>query len=262
MTNVSGAPTVLSIEGLTLYAGDRVLVRDLSMQVGRGERWAVLGPNGAGKSTLLATCAGVRTLGQGVVRVLGQAVARTPVGTLAARRALMTDRWIDPFAATVLDTVLTARDYLGRPSAQDVDTAQQYLDALDAQTLCARDVRRLSRGERQRVALATALTQDTPLVLLDEPTAHQDPRHQALVLDALCAPGLAQRAFMASMHDMNAAARFATHVLALTGHGAWYAGACHEVLTAECLSVVFGTQIAVLKDPSVKEAPVFFMARS
>jgi len=253
---------MLSIDSLTLCAEGRVLVRDLSMQVGPGERWAVLGPNGAGKSTLLAVCAGVRVPLQGGIRVLGDAVAQTSVGALAARRALMSDRWVDPFAATVLDTVLTARHYLGRPGAQDVDAAHQCLSMLDAQALCARDVRSLSRGERQRVALATTLAQETPLVLLDEPTAHQDPRHQVLVLDALCAPVFAQRAFVVSMHDMNAAARFATHVLLLTGHGGWYAGERSEVLTAERLSVVFGTQMDALVDPMLKERSIFFMARA
>jgi iron complex transport system ATP-binding protein len=237
------AGALVSVENLALRGGGRELVRDLNLAVFEGERWAVLGPNGAGKSTLLAALAGVRAPARGVVRIGGRDVQRASVSELAQARALMTDRWIDPFSASVLDTVLTARYRFGADETLGRAAAGQWLVALDAAALAARDVRELSRGERQRVALATALMQDTPLVLLDEPTAHQDPRHQAIVLSALRSPPLARRSVVASLHDMNAAAAFATHALLLTGSGAWHAGAAREVLTAERLSDVFAARI-------------------
>jgi iron complex transport system ATP-binding protein len=92
------------------------------------------------------------------------------------------------------------------------------------------------------VAIATALAQDTPLVLLDEPTAHQDPRHQAWVVRELAA--LPERALVASLHDLNAAARFATHVLLLWGDGRTLAGPAAQVLVPESLSRVFDTPIS------------------
>jgi iron complex transport system ATP-binding protein len=105
----------------------------------------------------------------------------------------------------------------------------------------------LSRGERQRVAIATALAQDTPLVLLDEPIAHQDPRHQGLVLDRLArAP---RRTLIASLHDMNAAARFATHALLLSGHGEWHAGTAADMLNARRLSALFETDVVTMPTP-------------
>ena len=164
--------------------------------------------------------------------------------------------------ATVLDTVLSARfrfgaDGFGEDHALGRAAAGAWLARLDAAALEARDVRELSRGERQRIALATALVQDTPLVLLDEPTAHQDPRHQAIVLSALRSAELGARAFVASLHDMNAAVAFATHVLLLTGSGPWHAGPAHEVLTAERLSEVFAARIRSLP---TEQGAVFFMA--
>lgn len=236
---------LLALDDVTLQFGSRVLVRELTLAVHAGERWVVLGPNGAGKSTLLAAMAGLRAPERGSVRVRGVRVQQLSAFELAQWRALMTDRWADPFAATVLDTVLTAR--FCRPSGGDLDATRQRLAALDAEALMGRDVRTLSRGERQRVALATALMQDTPLVLLDEPTAHQDPRHQALMVDVLRrVTSETSRACVASLHDMNAAAALATHALLLTGCGAWHAGEVSAVLTEARLTEVFAVPVRAI----------------
>jgi iron complex transport system ATP-binding protein len=93
------------------------------------------------------------------------------------------------------------------------------------------------------VALATALAQQTPLLLLDEPTSHQDPGHQAWVLARLAARE--RQTIIAVLHDINAAARFATHVLLLSGDGWWRAGRRNDVLTAQELSTLFDTRIEV-----------------
>ena len=125
--------------------------------------------------------------------------------------------------------------------ADGLALAQSMLTLMDCSEFSGRDVRELSRGERQRVAIATALAQAAPLVLMDEPTAHQDPRHQALVLSRLAA--LSGRSFVAAIHDLNAASHFATHVLLLDGAGHWRAGPVAEVLTAAHLSELFETEV-------------------
>jgi iron complex transport system ATP-binding protein len=216
----------------------------VSQTIALGQRWVVLGPNGAGKSTLLATIAGARRADGGVVRVAGRDVAALAADALARERALLTDRWVDAFASSVLDTVLTAR-YVFCDEEEAQAAAMRWLERFDCEALAERDVRQLSRGERQRVALATALAQDTPLVLLDEPTAHQDPRHQALVIGELTAlPG---RAMVASLHDLNAAARFASHALLLWGDGRTFGGPAREVLTPALLSDLFDTPITCVE---------------
>ena len=235
----------IECRGVRLRAGSRLLVDALDLCVERGSRWAVLGPNGAGKSTLLATLAGARRADAGEVLLDGAPLRSWDVQALAARRALLPDGWLDPFAATVLDTVLTARYRLGEADAHGGRVAGHWLSRFDCAQLLGRDVRSLSRGERQRVAIATALTQEAPLLLLDEPIAHQDPRHQALVIDELAQ--LAGHTLVASLHDLNAAARLATNVLLLTGRGDWVAGRADEVLTAERLSALFDTAIDALQ---------------
>jgi iron complex transport system ATP-binding protein len=233
---------ILEIRDLCLRAGERLLVEDLAIQVAAGERWVLVGPNGAGKSSLLGAVAGARAAQAGTIQIAGRPVVRCGVEELAALRALVNDRWIDPFSATVLDTVLTARYRFGaEPGAREV--AMTALSEMDCAALAQRDVRGLSRGERQRVAIATALAQDTPVLLLDEPTSHQDPGHQAWVLGRLAARQ--RQTVVAVLHDINAAARFATHALLLSGAGWWRAGPRSEVLTAPALSTLFNTQIHV-----------------
>jgi iron complex transport system ATP-binding protein len=175
---------------------------------------------------------------------------------LARVRALVTDRWIDPFASSVLDTVLTARYVFGDEDGAGEQVARRLLAALDCAHLMPRDVRRLSRGERQRVAIATALAQATPTVLLDEPTAHQDPRHQAWVIEHLLT--LDDRALVATLHDINAAARFATHVLLIGGRGTYLAGPADDVLQDDALSELFQTRIGAV----IADGERFFRVRS
>jgi iron complex transport system ATP-binding protein len=212
---------MIGVEDLALRAGERDLVTGLSIQVAAGERWVVVGPNGSGKSTLLGALAGARRPQAGTIRIAGRPVDGCSVGELAALRALVNDRWLDPFSASVLETVLTARYRFGaEPGGRDAALAA------------------LSRMD-----CATALAQDAPVLLLDEPTSHQDPGHQAWVLDRLAAHN--EQTVVAVLHDINAAARFATHVLLLSGAGWWRAGARRDVLTAPALSTLFGARIDV-----------------
>mgnify|MGYP002784070308 FL=1 len=250
----TGQP-LLTLRGVTLRAGGRTLVDALDLDVTAGQRWVILGANGAGKSTLLAALAGLRCAEAGAITLGGRELGRWTVDALAAQRALLTDRWVDPFAATALDTVLTARYRFGPRDDTGQPRAQHELQQLDCGDLLDHDVRTLSRGERQRVALATALAQDTPLLLLDEPTSHQDPRHQALLLSRLAA--LPDRTLVATLHDVNAAVRFATHALLLSGRGHWHAGPAAEALTAPRLSDLFGARFSAV---ATDDGPLFHLA--
>ena len=244
--NVAPTP-LLKLADVALRAAGRTLVEHLDLEIRTGERWAVLGPNGAGKSTLLRVMAGARSPDAGEVSVDGVPIDRYTELDLARVRALVTDRWIDPFPSSVLETVLTARYVFDDEDGAGEHVARQLLTGVDCAHLMQRDVRRLSRGERQRVAIATALAQATPTVLLDEPTAHQDPRHQAWVIEVLLT--LEDRALVATLHDINAAARFATHVLLMSGRGTHRAGPVDEVLHDDALSELFQTRIgSILAD--------------
>lgn len=236
---------LLALRGVALRAAGRTLVESLDLQVRLGERWAILGPNGAGKSTLLAVLSGARPADAGQVVAVGRPIGEQREDELARLRALVSDRWIDPFKSSVIETVMTARYAFGSNGDGDRGLALELLAALDCAELALRDVRQLSRGERQRVAVATGFAQTTPVVLLDEPTAHQDPRHQSWVVEFLRAQP--ERALVATLHDVNAAVRFATHALLLSGRGGYRIGPASEVLHAELMSELYQTPITAVE---------------
>ncbi|CAN0622734.1 Hemin import ATP-binding protein HmuV [Burkholderia multivorans] len=238
---------------LTLAAGVRTLLSGFTQAFRPGEMWCVAGPNGAGKTTLLATLAGLQAAAGGHVVVDGRPLGAWPGAQLAQRRALMPQQSHDAFSATVFDTVLLSRfPYLGgwgweRP--EDRDAVRAALATFGLSDLAGRDVLSLSGGERQRVALAAALCQDAPLLLLDEPLAHLDLHHQIDCLTALTAwLDAGARTVLFSCHDLNLARRFATHALLLDGRGRAWAGPVADVLTPERASDAFGYPLVLIRD--------------
>lgn len=237
----------LELDAISLDAGNRRLVDHLSVRIEAGQLWCIAGPNGAGKTTLIEVIAGLRAATLGQVRIDGRALSQWRIESLARRRALMPQASHDAFGATVLDTVLIGRyPWLGGwgwDSEVDRRMAIDALALLDVDQLARRDVASLSGGERQRVALAAALCQQAPLLLLDEPLSHLDLKHQIECLNVLqrwvhVAP--TQRTVVFSCHDLNLAREFATHAMLFDGAGAVMAGQVHDVLTPEHASRAFG----------------------
>ena len=242
----------LQITHLTLRAGSRVLVAELTQAFAPGEMWCVAGPNGAGKTTLIAAMAGISKTASNAISLDGRALNAWGTSELARRRALMPQATHDAFSATVLDTVMLNRfPHLtgwGWESDADRAAAHDALDMLGLAEFASRDVLSLSGGERQRVALAATLCQDAPLLLLDEPLAHLDLHHQIDCLDALSAwVRSKQRSVIFSCHDLNLARRFATHALLLDGAGHTHAGPVRDVLTPERAGAAFGYPLTLIQ---------------
>lgn len=245
----------LELVDIGLKAGARVLVERLSIRVEAGQMWCVAGPNGAGKTTLIDVIAGLRRPSSGQVELDGRALTQWTNEALARRRALMPQSTHDAFGSTALETVLIGRHPWiggwGWEKDADLDIARRALDALGIGALAQRDVTTLSGGERQRVALATALCQDAPLMLLDEPLSHLDPRHQIeslAVLRRWISTGAERRAVVFSCHDLNLAREFATHAVLFDGAGAAVCGPVLDVLTPEHVSHAFGFPLVLLSD--------------
>ncbi len=223
--------------GLGLRAGKRRLAQGLDWQVSRGEFWCVLGRNGAGKSTLLHVLSGLRPSDEGGVLISGQPVNTVPPIELARLRGLMPQQAIDSFSFSVREAVAIGRTpwRLGSAweSQQDEGFVRAALVQVGMEGRIDDDITTLSGGERQRVAFAALLAQDPALMLLDEPTAHQDVAQQLLLMRLM--QRLSERhAVVATCHDINLAARFATHAL-LLGPGFHLAGSVPDVLTPAAL---------------------------
>ena len=234
---------LLDSQALTLRADGRTLLNALDWRLEAGQCWAVIGRNGAGKSTLLRTLAGLRAAEDGRIQLAGLALADWPLAARARQLGYLPQSWRDAFACQVLDALLIARHPHRQAywdSAEDIASARAALAALDIGHLAARDIRTLSGGERQRVAMAALLTQDAPLLLLDEPAAALDIGHQAQLLALLAArcqrPG---HAVMLVSHELNLTLQHASHALLLLDDGRWRALPVAE-LSAELLSACLG----------------------
>lgn len=240
---------LLEVRNLMLEVPLRTLVRDLTFRVEAGQRWCLLGANGAGKTTLLHTLVGLRRPDAGAVALAGRALERWSPIEAARMRAFLPQIIHDAFGASVLETVMLGRHpYLSRWDWEDDQAravASAALRSVDMAGLEERDVLSLSGGERQRVALAMVFAQDARLMLLDEPVSHLDLRHQVMVLDHI--RRLAEDrgiAVVFTVHDLNLAARYATHGLVFAPGGAVLAGDIRDVMQELNLEQAFGHRVS------------------
>ncbi|RLA28988.1 MAG: ABC transporter ATP-binding protein [Gammaproteobacteria bacterium] len=225
----------------------RSLVRQLNLRITGGEFLAVLGPNGVGKSLSLHALAGLRDPDDGQIELDGQPISGLSRQQIAARLTLLPQYTEDVFPATVIDTVMIGRHpHIGRfqwESDLDREIACAALREVDLNDMAHRDIGTLSGGERRRLAVAQVLTQDPAIYLLDEPTNHLDPQHQLDVLRIFKEKARRGAAIVASLHDVNLAARFADKCLLLYGDGRWVLGDTDTVLTTERLTELYATSM-------------------
>jgi len=225
----------------------RSLVRQLDVDIAGGEFLAVLGPNGVGKSLSLHALAGLRPPDNGQIELDSQQISSLSRQHIAARLALLPQYTEDVFPATVIDTVMIGRHpHIGRfqwESDLDRRIACAALQEVDLNDMAHRDIGTLSGGERRRLAVAQVLTQDPAIYLLDEPTNHLDPQHQLDVLRIFKEKARGGAAIVASLHDVNLAARFADKCLLLYGDGRWVLGDSDTVLTTERLTELYATSM-------------------
>ena len=243
---------LLDAQDLWLRVGGRTLVRELSFRLGAGEVWCMLGPNGAGKSTFLHTAVGLREPQGGAMRLAGRALGDWPAAEAARQRGFLPQTFHDAFSASVLESVMLGRHpYLSRWQWEGEDEREIAVAALRAVDLTGferRDVLTLSGGERQRVALAALLAQDAPLLLLDEPVSHLDLHHQVMVLEHLGELARTRgKGVLFTVHDLNLAARFASHALLLTPQGTVLQGPIGEVMTEAALCAAFAHRVTRLE---------------
>ncbi|WP_229871324.1 ABC transporter ATP-binding protein [Streptomyces longisporoflavus] len=244
----------LVADDVTLGYDQRVIAEKLSVEIPDNSFTVIVGPNACGKSTLLRALSRMLKPSAGRVLLDGNVIQSMPAKKVARTLGLLPQSSIAPDGITVGDLVARGRyphqGLLRQWSAQDERIVGESMASTGVAELADRYVDELSGGQRQRVWIAMALAQQTPLLLLDEPTTFLDIQHQIDVLD-LCADLHEEqgRTLVAVLHDLNHAARYATHLIALRDGEVVAEGAPSDIVTRELVRDTFGMECQIIDDP-------------
>lgn len=244
----------LTMHDLVLGYGDRTVIDGLDLDILPGRVTSIVGANACGKSTLLRSMSRLLKPSGGRVLLDGRDVHRTPAKHLARTLGLLPQSPLAPEGITVADLVGRGRhphkSAFSRWNTADDIAVADALDMTHTADLADRTVDELSGGQRQRVWIAMALAQHTDLLLLDEPTTFLDVSHQVEVLDLLTDLNAARgTTIVMVLHDLNLAARYSDHLIALSEGTIHAAGTPADVLTESCVRAVFGLDCRIITDP-------------
>ncbi|MEO3934782.1 ABC transporter ATP-binding protein [Micrococcaceae bacterium Sec7.4] len=254
----------LQTSGLTLKYDQRTVIEGLSTEIPEGKVTMIVGANACGKSTLLRGLARLLKPAAGTVTLGGRDIHRRPAREVARTLGLLPQHPTAPDGITVRDLVGRGRyphqgvfrsRHAGGP-ADDERAVQEAMAATETLELAGRNVDELSGGQRQRVWIAMALAQETAVLLLDEPTTYLDLTHQVEVLDLITDLNRRRGTTVAIvLHDLNLAARYADHIIAMKDGRIVAEGSARAVVTEETVREVFALKSRVFPDP-VSGAPL------
>ncbi|MET8503259.1 ABC transporter ATP-binding protein [Streptomyces sp. NPDC004787] len=244
----------LSTRGLTLAYEERTVVHELDLAIPDGRVTVIVGPNACGKSTTLRALGRLLRPQGGAVLLDGEELAKLPTKHVARKIGLLPQTPVAPEAITVGDLVARGRQphqaWWKQWSEEDERAVVDAMARTDVTALAERSVDELSGGQRQRVWIAMALAQETDLLLLDEPTTYLDIAHQVEVLDLVRRLNRSRgRTVVLVLHDLNQAARYADHLVAMKAGRVVAEGAPADVVTADLVHDVFGLEAVVVPDP-------------
>lgn len=245
---------VLQLRDVTLAYDQRIVGEDLRLDVQQGSFTVIIGPNACGKSTTLRALSRLLCPTRGHVLLDGSDIRRMRSKELATKLGLLPQAATAPDGITVGELVARGRyphqSLISRWSVQDQEKVEQALAVTELENLVDRQVDELSGGQKQRAWVAMALAQDTELMLLDEPTTFLDVAHQISLLNLFADLNRSlNRTIVAVLHDLNHAARYASHLVAMRDGRIVAHGAPATVITPELIAEVFGIEATVIDDP-------------
>jgi iron complex transport system ATP-binding protein len=234
-----------------------LVLHEVSLSVQRGEMVAILGPNGSGKTTLLKILSAVLSA-QGEVKLNGREIDSFGRRELSKLFAVVPQESRINFPYTVAEVVLMGRASYHSPFAlegkNDLEVARASMELTDALSFSGRYLHELSGGEKQRVMIARALAQEPEILLLDEPSAFLDLKHQIQIFELLCRLNR-ERSFtiVAALHDLNLAALFFPRLVMLRDGKIYCDGSPSEVLTEKTIHEVYGIRVRIELDPTSRK---------
>ena len=252
--SANGHSPVLRADTVSIGYGQRIVVEDLSLELMKGGITALVGPNGSGKSTLLKTLARLLKPSKGDVYLNGTAISRISPSAVAQEIAVLPQGPVAPAGLTVGELVEQGRYPHAGPlkmlRKQDYSAISEAMRLTGMEDFANRSLDSLSGGERQRAWIALALAQETPVLLLDEPTTFLDIGHQLEVLELVEQLNRDKgMTVVLVLHDLNHAARYASRMVALKDGEIVADGPPSEVLTPELLDFLFGVHAHIISDP-------------
>lgn len=245
------ATTALAMQGVSYFTGKHRIIHDVSLDLHYGHVLALVGPNGAGKSTALGLFAGDMSPTRGQVLIDQQPLEAWSAQELAQVRAVLLQANQVAFSFTAQDVIEMGRaPWIGTAQAdEDTEAIESAIANTDVGHVLHRTFPTLSGGEKARVSMARILAQRTRIVMLDEPTAALDLRHQEDVLRIARDIAAQDRAVIVVLHDLSLAAAYADSI-AMLHHGKLVAsGPPHDVLTAARIEAIYGTEVRIIPDP-------------
>lgn len=242
---------LLEIENLNFNINGTHILRDIGFEAGKGEFIGLIGPNGAGKTTLLKCINGINR-GVGRIEIDGTSLTSMSSRAVAGKVAMLHQDTSVTFPFSVLDIVMTGRYHqLGRlraESTEDYKIARRYMEYTDTLKFETRPINSLSGGERQRVLFAKVLTQETDLILLDEPSASLDIAHEEQIFKYSAELCQKVKTVIAAVHDLKTAVRFCTRLILMKEGRIIADGAPEAVVTQENLSEAYGVNALVYRN--------------
>lgn len=255
----------LHVDGATVGYDKRVISQGLSVSIPDASFTVIVGPNACGKSTLLRGLSRLLRPSQGQVILDGADINSYKTKEVARRIGLLPQTAIAPDGITVADLVARGRfPYQGlirQWTDADEEAVARAMDQTAVTDLSGRLVDELSGGQRQRAWVAMTLAQHTDILLLDEPTTFLDIAHQIELLELFTDLHHAGHTLVAVLHDLNHAARYGTHLIAMKDGNVVAVGPPEEVVTAELVEEVFGLRCLVVPDPAVGTPQVVPLGR-
>jgi len=234
-------------------------LQSINLTIQKGSYAALIGPNGCGKSTLLKTIGQINKLNTGSITVDGKEIHRLPAKTVAQQIAFLPQSPVVPTGISVEQLVGYGRaphqSILGIRSRRDVEIVDEALHTSGLYSFKDRALKDLSGGQRQRAFIAMCLAQDTPYIMLDEPTSYLDIRYQYETLDLLQQLNSQGRTVVVVLHDIAQASRYADHLIVMRNGALFAEGTPHDVVSPSLVSSVYEIATNVYADP-VSQTPV------